>query len=176
MKRSRFGRRGGLPRDAEQLVWLATGLADSGSRAEDHFWESKLSTAIDRLLENSTEDALNAALDHLASANIPAYDELADLIESRAEGASVAGEDKDILLIAAPVLAWSRYRIPAAAIPPAVLANLRVHLQAHVFASGVKLALADFLFSPDQLPQGYCSTAEFATLGEVVMARPRTAS
>jgi hypothetical protein len=43
------------------------------------------------------------------------------------------------------------------------MANLRVQLKAHVLANGVKLALADFLFSPDQLPQGYCATADLAT-------------
>ena len=68
-----------------------------------------------------------------------------------------------MLLIAAPVMAWSRYRIPAAPIAAAAMSNLRVQLKAHVLAKDVRLALADFLFSPDQLPQGYCATADFAT-------------
>jgi len=46
MKRNRLGRRGGLPRDAEQLLWLANGLADSSSRAEDHFWDQRLADAV----------------------------------------------------------------------------------------------------------------------------------
>ena len=50
MKRNRLGRRGGLPRDAEQLLWLANGLADSSSRAEDHFWDQRLAGAVDALL------------------------------------------------------------------------------------------------------------------------------
>lgn len=162
MKRTRQKRRGGLGRDAEQLIWLATGMAESGSRAEDRYWDRHLCTAIDRLLADGDEETLNAALDHLYSKDSHAYDELADFIESRAESAPGASPDHDVLLIAAPVLAWSRYRIPVNTISPAVLANLRVHLQAHVLADGVKLALADFLFSPDQLPQGYCATAEFA--------------
>jgi hypothetical protein len=33
-----------------------------------------------------------------------------------------------------------------------------------VFIEGVKLSLADFLFSPDQLPQGYCNTAKLSKL------------
>ena len=173
MKRNRLGRRGGLPRDAEQLLWLANGLADSSSRAEDHFWDQRLAAAVDGLLQTEDEDALTTALDHLSSAtsSVHAYDELADMIESRAEGAVKSDERHDVLLIAAPVMAWSRYRIPAAPIAAAVMANLRVHLKAHIFASGVKLALADFLFSPDQLPQGYCATADFAThLGKAAEA------
>lgn len=162
MKRPRQKRRGGLGRDAENLIWLATGLAESGSRAEDRYWDRLLCDSLDRILEEGGEDTLNAALDHLYAADARAYDELADYIESRAESASGVSQDHDILLIAAPVLAWSRYRIPSNTITAAVLANLRVHLQAHVLADKVKLALADFLFSPDQLPQGYCATAAFA--------------
>ncbi len=162
MKRTRLKRRGGLGRIAERLVWLGTGLADSGSRVEDRYWDQHLCATIDEAIGNNDEDALNAALDHLYSAEPRAYDELADYIESRAECAGGTLPNHDIVLIAAPILAWSRYRIPANSIPPAVLANLRVHLQAHVLAKGVKLSLADFLFSPDQLPQGYCATADFA--------------
>ena len=163
MKRNRLGRRGGLPRDAEQLLWLANGLADSSSRAEDHFWDQRLADAVDHLLRSEDEDALNTALDHLSTASAHAYDELADMIESRAEGALKSDDQHDVLLIAAPVMAWSRYRIPASPIAAAAMANLRVQLKAHVLAKDVKLALADFLFSPDQLPQGYCATADFAT-------------
>lgn len=164
MKRTRLKRRGGLGRNAEQLVWLASGLAESGSRVEDRYWDRQLSARLDGLLADDEEETLNAALDHLFSASPPAYDELADYIESRAESAAGASPEHDILLIAAPVLAWSRYRIPATSIPSAMLANLRVHLQAHILARGVNLALADFLFSPDQLPQGYCGTTEFASV------------
>jgi hypothetical protein len=67
-----------------------------------------------------------------------------------------------ILLFAAPLLAWSRFTIPAGKIPAEQLGNLRVQLQAHVFADGTKLGLADHLFSPDQLPQGYCETLQLA--------------
>ena len=35
MKRTRLKRRGGLGRVAEQLVWLASSVAESGSRVED---------------------------------------------------------------------------------------------------------------------------------------------
>ena len=167
MKRTRTPLRERLGSDAERLIWLANGLAESGNRAEDRFWEQHLTVLIDQLLDDGDETPINDALDFLYNGNTTAYDELADFVESRAENASRRTTDTDIILIAAPLLAWSRYRIPAATIPSAVLANLRVHLQAHVLADGVKLALADFLFSPDHLPVGYCNTARFTdTLGE----------
>ncbi|MFA9438257.1 DUF2863 family protein [Uliginosibacterium sp. sgz301328] len=161
MKRARFGRRSGLPREAEELIWLASGRADSGSRTEDVFWESRLAQAIDNLLHEGAEDTLNAALDHLYA--LPrGYDELADILEARAETGTTEGDGPQVLLIAAPVLAWSRFSIPSSTIPAALLANLRVHLAAHVLAGDVSFALANVLFSPDQLPQGYSETARFA--------------
>lgn len=159
MKRSRLGRRSGLPREAEEILWLANGLAESGSRAEDGFWEQGLMRAVGALLQSGNEDVLNTTLDHLYTLNQRAYDVLADCIETSAE--QFAASEGEILLIAAPVLAWSRFQIPALTIPGKTLNNLRVHLQAHVLAKGVKLGIADALFSPDQLPQGYCETARF---------------
>lgn len=163
MKRSRFSRRTKQTPDTEELIRLSTQLSLSGGRLEDTFWERKLSVAVNRLLENNDEAALNEALDHLYGAGGRAYDELADMVEYCAEirvhSLAAQGGSVDMLLIAAPVLAWSRYAIPSGPIATDVMANLRVHLQAHVLASGVKLGLADYLFSPDQLPQSYCETA-----------------
>lgn len=170
MKRPRQKRRGALGPETEQLVRLAAGLARSGSRTEDRYWEQRLAVTIDTVLGNNDEDALNAALDHLYGADARGYEELADFIESRAENSLDPRGEHEILLVAAPILAWSRFNIPASAIPAAVRANLRVHLQAHIFAEGARIALADFLFSPDQLPQGYCATAAFMTaLGQAAL-------
>lgn len=162
MKRSRFSRRSKQTPDTEELIRLATQLSLSGSRLEDVFWERRLATTIDRVLRAQDEAALNAALDHLYGAGGRAYDELADMVENCAEshrhaiGAAPAGQD--VLLFAAPVLAWSRYAIPAGPIAPDVLNNLRVQLQGHVLAADVRFGLADYFFSPDQLPQSYCET------------------
>jgi hypothetical protein len=164
MKRSRFSRRTKQTPDTEALISLATDLSLSGNRLEDAFWERRLAELVDRLLvEGNDEAAMNAALDHLYGAGGRAYDELADMIEYRAEahkhenGAS--GTTQDVLLFAAPVLAWSRFAIPSGAINGDALASLRVHMQAHVLAADVRFGLCDFLFSPDQLPQSYCETA-----------------
>lgn len=163
MKRSRYSRRTKQTPDTEELIRLATQLSLSGSRLEDDFWERRLAATIDRLLRGQDEAALNAALDHLYGAGGRAYDELADMVENCAEShhhaMAGAGGGQDVLLFAAPVLAWSRYAIPSGPIAPEVLSNLRVQLQAHVFAAEVRFGLADYFFSPDQLPQSYCETA-----------------
>lgn len=165
MKRSRFSRRTKQTPATEELIRLASNLSLSGSRVEDTFWERRLSGAVERLLADGDESALNAALDHLYGVGGRAYDELADMVEHCAESHRheiVGGGGQDVLLIAAPVLAWSRFAIPAGPISPEVLETLRVQLRAHVLAENVRFGLADFFFSPDQLPQSYCETAALA--------------
>jgi len=160
MKRTRFSRRAKQTPDTEQLIRLASQLSQSASRLEDAFWEARLSSLVERLLADNDEAGLNAALDHLYGAGGRAYDELADMVESCSE--IRRGENADVVLIAVPVLTWSRFTIPSGPIAAENLAAVRAQLHGHVLAKEAKLALADFLFSPDQLPQSYCDTAQLA--------------
>ncbi|MDR3393621.1 MAG: DUF2863 family protein [Parasulfuritortus sp.] len=153
-----------LSRDAERVSWLARGLSDSGSRTEDAWWENELALQIGKMLDNNQEEALNQALDRLQETHARAYDELADLIEAGVEGNMQNGPDgpRQTLLLALPILAWSRYSIPARSLPASLLTALRVQLKAHVLADDCRLALADFLYSPDQMPRGFVETRRFA--------------
>ncbi|HET7776813.1 MAG TPA: DUF2863 family protein [Azospira sp.] len=173
MKRPRFGTRSRISRDVSQLSWLATGLAESGGKLEDAFWESRLSQLVEQLLADGNEEELTAALDRLYEANPEAHDELADMVESRAESCQVShqGQDYDVLLVAAPVLAWSRFGIPTPNIPADTLAALKAQLSGHVLAAQARVAVMDFLFSPDQLPRSYCDTYRLTTeLGRCALA------
>lgn len=164
MKRTRFPGRPKLTRDAERLARLALNLAESGSRVEDAHWEARISELIGRLLASDNDAALESALDQLWAQQPQAYDHLMDMVEQHTESATLEhrGAPHDVLLIAAPVLAWSRFAIPSPVLPQPILDSLRVQLQAHVLASGARLGLADYLFSPDQLPAGYGKTLAFA--------------
>ena len=173
MKRTRFGSRDRLSREAAELQRLATGLSESGGKLEDSYWEAQLGETVDNLLKNGAEDDINTALDRLFEANPRAHDELADMVESRAETLRVEaqGQEFDIQLFAAPVLAWSRFSIPACTLPKSTLQALAVQLGAHVFGGETRLALADFLFSPDQLPRSFCDTWQITKqLGEKALA------
>ncbi len=173
MKRTRFGARDRLSRDAAELQRLAGGLSESGGKLEDSYWEAQLAETVDSLLKNGAEDDINTALDRLFEGNPRAHDELADMVESRAETGRLEalGQDFDILLFAAPVLAWSRFSIPAVALPQPTLTALAVQLGAHVFGGEARVALADFLFSPDQLPRSFCDTWQLTrALGEATLA------
>lgn len=161
MKRSRHPRRTRQTPDSDLLARLATGLSQSSNRIEDAWWETRLAAHVDRLLANRNEDALIAVLDQLHGSGSRAYDELADMVESCAECRRGAGPDGlDVVMFAAPVLAWSRFQIPAGTISATQLDTLRVQLRAHLLAADTRLALADVLFSPDQLPQNYVDTSQ----------------
>lgn len=160
MKRPRFSSRERVSREAVELGKLAAGIAESGSKLEDAYWERKLAVAIDRLLETQSEDDLTQALDRLFEDSPRPHDELADMIEARSEAAEIEvdGQRWNILLVAAPILATSRYAIPSGPIGAGPLAALTAQLAAHQLAKDARFALADYLFSPDQLPRSFCDT------------------
>lgn len=173
MKRPRFGPRSRVSHDVTQLTWLAAGLAESGGRLEDAFWEARLAPLVDNLLREGNEEELIGALDRLYETNPRAHDELADMIESRAESCVLQhqGTDYDVLLLAAPVLTWSRYGIPSGPIPKDTLAALKAQLAGHVLGSAARVAAVDLLFSPDQLPRSYADTFRLtAELGARALA------
>jgi hypothetical protein len=160
MKHTPPSRRARPTADVEQLTRLATCLSESSSRIEDAFWETRLASLINRLLTDGAEDTLIAALDPLYHTGSPVYDALADMIESCTE-TRYAGtpNELDALMIAVPILAWSRFPIPYGLIPPTHLEAIRTHLQAHVLAAETKLGLCNILYSPDQLPQTWSDTS-----------------
>lgn len=159
-----------LSPDAERLVADALALDASGSRMEDGYWERRLSQRLGRLLKNGSQSALDAALEHLFKHNADASDVLAEQAETLAESATVEidGVSYDALLIAAPILAHTRYAIPSGALKPELSQTLAVHMQAHVLAANTKMALSPYLYSIDQLPRTHSDT--FALTYKLVSA------
>ena len=138
--RSRIAKR--LPPDADKLVGLSLSLFASGSRIEDRFWEARLDTLLAKIVRNGNQTALDAALDHLQLKFPDAYGALADMAETQSESFAIEidGVPHEALLIAAPVLAWTRYSIPSGPLKADVVDALRTQLQAHVLAEGAKVA------------------------------------
>ena len=160
MKRSRPSSRKRISDDANELVRLATGLAESGGRLEAKLWDKQLTELVCKLLHDGAEDDLNASLDRLFDSHALAHDSLADILESSAESCvmSLQGQDYDILLFNVPLLVWSRFSIPAGTIAKSALQTLKTQLGAHLFSANAQMALADYLYSPDQLPRTYVDT------------------
>jgi uncharacterized protein DUF2863 len=67
------------------------------------------------------------------------------------------------LLVAAPIVVWSKYAIPSGAIAQAEAQTLAVQLQAHVLAEGARVALVPYLYSIDQLPRHFSELRKMAS-------------
>ncbi len=68
-----------------QLNWLATGLAQAGSRIERTHWHSRLQSLVEQLLANGDDESLNTVLNRLSESEPVAHDALMDTIESAVE-------------------------------------------------------------------------------------------
>lgn len=139
------------------MVRLALALHDSGSQLESQSWQLQINKLIAALFQKKQNETLEQALDYLWTENPPACDVLAQLIESYAESVTDATAT-DAVLIAIPLLVWSRYAIPTGQISKPRMRDLREQVMTHLLASSARLAIADVLFSPDQLPRGFTET------------------
>lgn len=150
-------RKSHLSPDAERLVAAALGLANSGSRLEDRFWEAQLSARLDRLLDSGHVQAVYDALDRLNQTDGEAYGALIEAVEESAEIVSIEADGArwDALLVAAPLVVWTRFRIPAGPIAPELAQTLSAHWQAHTLASQTRFRLVPYLYSIDQLPRDF---------------------
>jgi hypothetical protein len=165
-KRPRTIRRSRGAAEVDELIHIASSLALSCTLVEDRFWQDKLTYLVAEILSDEDEDTLNSALDTLSKADPQAWNELADIVEACTETHSVMIEklEHQAVMFAVPLLAWSRFNIPAGPLGEDRISSLRQHLAEQVFAKDVKFSMADFLFSPDQLPHGYCNTAKLSKL------------
>lgn len=157
MRRNRFISRTRQSADADTLGKLARRLSESTSRIEDQLWQRRLIELINDRLTRGFDSDIDAALEELAKTNPRSYDDLADLAESCAESAAVTidGKAQDALLLAIPLLAWSRYKLPASKLPAAVVDSISSQVSGNLLAQGSRLALADYLYSIDQLPESF---------------------
>lgn len=164
MRRNRFISRARHSADAESLGKLARRLSESSSRIEDRLWERRLVELLNDRLARGFEADIDAALDELAKTNPRAYDDLADLAESCAESAviDIDGKPHDAMLLAVPLLAWSRYRLPTSSLSSALVDNVGVQIAGHMAARGTRIAVADYLFSIDQLPESFGEVNDMA--------------
>ncbi len=154
-----------LTRDAERLIALANGLNASGSLTEDRYWEEQMSALAARLLENGNDAPIDGALDHLYQTNLGAYDTLIELVENESEAVAVMQGDHawQGLLIAAPIVAWSKYAIPSGTIAREAADTLLVQLRAHVLADDARATLVPYLYSIDQLPRHFSELRRLAS-------------
>lgn len=144
-----------LSADGQRLTMLAQAIIQASSRVEERQWEKQIEVLLHKLLRTRHQETLDAALDHLFKQAPLAYDALTEAAEAASESCAVEhnGVQHDALLIAVPILAWTRFAIASGPIPAEMVTTLSAHLHAHVLSDEAQLAMAPMLFSIDQLPR-----------------------
>ena len=173
MKRQRNKSPLRLTRDAEKLIAYSTGLASSGSRSEDRYWENAIVNLAGRLLASGNDAALESALENTFKSNLPAHETLIEFVEAAAESTTVTidGKQWDLLLIAIPLVAWSKYAVPSGAIPRESVDSIVPHLHGHILAADARTCMAPFLYSIDQMPRDFSGVHKLGLkLGEAAIA------
>ena len=144
-----------LSAESQRLVMLAQGVVQSGSRLEARAWENALDAQTHKLLKSHHQAGIDQALDQLFTIEPDGYDALMEAVEAASESVVVEheGTQYDVLLIALPILAWTRFSIGSGPVAADAIATLATHLHAHVLADGAKIAIAPMLYAIDQLPR-----------------------
>jgi hypothetical protein len=176
MRSHRSSVRAPRSQNAESLIRLVRCLGESGSRLEDEFWVPQLAHEIERQLAQGSDTAMMSALDFLFADDPLAYELLADHAEGVVESTQheIDGVLHDVLLIACPILAWTRATVASGKLSSSTLEALRAQLHGHVLAKHTKLTVVDALFSPDQLPGGYAATRKLLLRGANALAAQQT--
>jgi hypothetical protein len=153
-----------LSAESQRLSSIAQAIVQAASRIEERTWERQLDTQLQKLLKSNHQESIDTALNELFKDDLAAYDVLMDGVEAVSES-SVLVEDQDgkevtwqALLVAAPILAWTRFSIASGAIPADLLNTLSAHFAAHLLAEGTRMAMAPSLYAIDQLPRTHAET------------------
>jgi hypothetical protein len=153
-----------LSAESQRLVSLSQALMQAASRAEERAWERQLDTHLQKLLKLNHQDSVDSALNTLFKDDLASYDVLMDTVEAVSESSCMVEQTEkgdvtwQALLIAAPILAWTRFSIATGNIPSDLLATLGAHFSGHLLAEGTRMAMAPTLYSLDQLPRTHSET------------------
>lgn len=167
-----------LARDAQQLITLAAHCTKAGSRYEDIFWEREIIALGSKLMaagqDSVIEAALDSTLDSSLESDLDTHETLISFCEAAAECSSVdvTGASFDTLLIAMPMVAWSRYAIASGplsmtAVKSDTVTNKTVDallaaLHTHILAKDAQACMSPYLYSIDQMPISFSGVHKLA--------------
>ncbi|MBK4734424.1 DUF2863 family protein [Noviherbaspirillum pedocola] len=160
MRRPSKSRTPRISPDSQRLSSLAQAMSLASSRQEERAWERELDALIQKLLRNDHQNTLDSALDKLFNTDPPAYDTLMEAVEAISSSCVIEEDGKryDGLLIAFPILAWTRFAIASGNIGGDVLITLAAQMHGHLLADEARIAIAPTLYSIDQLPRTHAET------------------
>ena len=140
--------------DSQRLVSLALEMFHASSLLESEFCRKKMETLVSKLLHGNRQTVLNDAIECLFSSDMDAYNCLLEVVEALSESAVVQMDDRDyqVLLMAMPVLAWTRFSIPSGTLSPELIETISDRFGEIVLADNVRFTVAPGLYAVDQLP------------------------
>ncbi len=149
------------PAAVMQLVHAVQQWEDAKTKPEQLFWEQQATSSVESVLASGKDGTLFAALEVLWEEHPDAYERMADLAENCVQ--SKTYDDGTVsLLIAIPVLTWSRNQLPIGKTDDATVTALKRAIKTHWLADGVTLTMGHTLYGPDDLPEGFVGTAKLA--------------
>ncbi len=150
--------------ESQRLVSISQAIVQAASRIEERAWERQLDTQLQKLLRTGHQDTIDTTLNTLFKDDLNAYDMLMEGVEAVSESSIMVDQHDGVetsyqaLLVAAPILAWTRFSIASGTIPADILTTLSAHFSAHLLADGVRMSMAPTLFAIDQLPRTHAET------------------
>jgi hypothetical protein len=153
-----------LSAESQRLISISQAIVQAASRIEERAWERHLDTHLQKLLKTGHQETIDNTLNVLFKEDLNAYDMLMEGVEAVSESSLMVDVHDGVettyqaLLIAAPILAWTRFSIASGTIPAEELTTLSAHFSAHLLADGVKMSMAPTLFAIDQLPRTHAET------------------
>ncbi|EEO28086.1 DUF2863 family protein [Oxalobacter paraformigenes] len=146
-----------LTADSQRLVSLALEMFYASSFLESEFCRKKLDALVFRLLQAKKQSVLNDAIEYLFTTDMEAYNCLLEVAEALSESAVIErnGKRYHALLVAIPVLAWTRFSIASGTLAPELVESVADRFARLILADGVRFALAPGLYAVDQLPYSH---------------------
>ncbi|MFZ6774728.1 DUF2863 family protein [Undibacterium sp. SXout7W] len=160
-----------LAAESQRIANLAIAVTQSASRLEDLSWQARLDATVTKNFKLHHQDTLDAACEFLFQSQPDAYEVMIETLETVSTSATltVEGKQYSTLLIAAPVLAWTRFEIASAPIPAETATTLAEFLHSYILADDTQLNILPNLYSIDQLPKSHCDV--YATMEKYSLAQ-----
>lgn len=181
MRRSPEKKQHKLAAEGLRLANLSLAVAQSASRIEDIAWQAQLDSLVAKSLQQKHQGVLDAAAEHLFKTHPNAYEVLVETMESICTSSRIEYQHAhyDVLLMVAPVLAWSRFEIASGAIPAQTAEMLSDTWKQHILSDQARLRVLPNLYAIDQLPTTHSEayalmerTALGLLKGDAVQATP----
>ena len=167
-----------LHADGLKLANLSLAVAQSASRTEDITWQAQLDSIVVKNLEHHHQNVIDAAAEHLFNSHPNAYEVLVETMECVSTSSRIEYKDTqyEVLLMAAPILAWSRFEIASGPIPASTLQVLTKAWSEHIVSEDAHCRILPMLYSIDQLPRDHSETYALMKSAAIDMLKGNQAS